>query len=89
MPSISALRVLPAARATALVRTFHRWVQVAVLFRRWARVAAISMILVSLGYLTAGTALTPWLWLDPLGPFVKVIPGAMLAMLLIPLLENR
>ncbi len=61
----------------------------AVLVRKWARPACLGMIALSLGYLGAGTVLTPELWADPLGPFVKVIPGILLAAAIHALLEPR
>ena len=62
---------------------------VAVLLRRWAKTACLGMIAVSLIYLGAATVFTPGLWLDPLGPLVKVIPGAMLAAVALILLDER
>lgn len=61
----------------------------AVLFRRWARRACLGMIALSLGYLAAGTLVAPDLWLDPLGPLVKVIPAILLAATAHAMLEPR
>jgi hypothetical protein len=61
----------------------------AVLVRTWARAACLGMIALSLGYLAAGTLVTPELWADPLGPFVKVIPAILLAGIAHALLEPR
>ncbi|MEO1111841.1 MAG: DoxX-like family protein, partial [Pseudomonadota bacterium] len=61
----------------------------AVLFRRWTRAACFGMIAVSFGYLGAGTLLTPHLWLDPLGVFVKVLPAIVLALVVALVLEDR
>ena len=61
----------------------------AILFRRHARRACGGMIAVSLGYLAAGTVLTPDIWADPLGPFVKVLPGITLAAMVMALLDDR
>ena len=47
------------------------------------------MVAVSAGYLAAGTLLTPGLWLDPLGPFVKVVPAALAAVVAAAVLEER
>jgi uncharacterized membrane protein YkgB len=44
------------------------------LIRKAMPVAALSGIIVALGYLIAGTLWTPDLWLDPLGSFTKDIP---------------
>lgn len=60
-----------------------------VLVRRTARSACWGMVLVSAGYLAAASAVLPGLWLDPLGPLVKVVPGMMLALLALPLLAKR
>ncbi|AXI41954.1 SDR family oxidoreductase [Sulfitobacter sp. SK011] len=61
----------------------------AILFRRYARRACGAMIAVSLGYLAAGTLLTPDIWVDPLGPFVKVLPGIVLAGMVMALMDDR
>lgn len=62
---------------------------IAILVRPVARMACIGMVATSLAYLAAGTLLTPGLWLDPLGPFVKVVPAMMLAVAAAALLEER
>lgn len=60
-----------------------------VLHRRWTRAACLGMVAVSLAYLGFGTLLTPALWADPLGPFVKIFPSAVLALMVSLLLEER
>ena len=62
---------------------------VGLLFRKWTVRAALSSIVVSAGYLAAGTWLTPELWADPLGPFVKVFPAMALSLAVAALLEER
>lgn len=62
---------------------------IGVLFRRWTRAACLGMVAVSFGYLGAGTLLTPHLWLDPLGVFVKVLPAVILALVVSLVLEER
>jgi hypothetical protein len=61
----------------------------AILWRAAAQWACLGMVAVSLGYLGAGTLMTPDLWADPLGPFVKVLPGIVLALTGYILLEER
>jgi len=61
----------------------------AILYRPWARRACFAMIAVTLAYLSAGTVLTPELWLDPFGAFVKAIPAATLAWVASLVLEER
>lgn len=59
------------------------------LWRPRAQVAALGMAAASLAYLLLGTAFTPGLWADPLGPLLKILPGGGLALLAVPLLDNR
>jgi len=60
-----------------------------VLIRPTARGACIGMIVVSCGYLTGAILFAPDLWLDPLGPLVKVLPSIGLALLVYGMLEER
>jgi len=53
------------------------------------RIAVLGMTATTLAYLAAGTVLTPELWLDPLGPLVKTIPGAMLALVALAIAYER
>jgi uncharacterized protein YbjT (DUF2867 family) len=59
------------------------------LWRKWVRRTAWASIFVSAAYLAAGTWLTPELWADPLGPFVKVLPAMALALAVAALVEER
>jgi len=60
-----------------------------VLVRRWTRAASLGMLAVCGAYLLFGTLLATDLWADPLGPFVKVLPAAMLALVVALLMERR
>lgn len=60
-----------------------------VLLRPATRWAMAGMIAVTLAYLCAGTIWTPYLWADPLGPLVKSIPAALLALVGMQLVETR
>jgi hypothetical protein len=62
---------------------------VALLWRPWARAAALGMIAITAAYLIAGSIFAPELWADPLGPLVKPIPAALLALACAALLEER
>ncbi|MDP1632094.1 MAG: SDR family oxidoreductase [Caulobacter sp.] len=48
--------------------------------RRWSRAAAIGMALTACSYLLAGALSAPLLWLDPLGPLLKIPPIILLAL---------
>jgi uncharacterized protein YbjT (DUF2867 family) len=61
----------------------------AILWRATARISAVAMIGLSVCYLSGSLASAPDLWLDPLGPMVKVIPGIMLAAIVALILEER
>lgn len=60
-----------------------------ILIRRFARAAVWGMILTTLGYLFGSLALAPDLWLDPLGPMMKVLPTIPLTLIAIVMLEDR
>ncbi|MBZ6077939.1 SDR family oxidoreductase [Microvirga puerhi] len=62
---------------------------VLLLIRRFHRVAALGMIATSLMYLALATIVTPDLWLDPLGPLVKSIPAAVLALVALAIADER
>lgn len=61
----------------------------AILVRPLARRACLGMVATSFAYLLAGTLLTPGLWLDPLGPLVKVLPATLLALIAMAVMEER
>lgn len=46
----------------------------ALLVRRWTAGVAVFMALSTVGYLIGASIFAPQLWLDPLGPWLKVIP---------------
>ncbi|CAN1509815.1 COG0702 Predicted nucleoside-diphosphate-sugar epimerases [Caulobacteraceae bacterium] len=48
--------------------------------RRFSGRAAIGMALLGAAYLVAGTVSAPQLWLDPLGPWLKILPVIALAL---------
>ncbi len=61
----------------------------AILWRPWCSRAALGMIAVSCGYLAGGSLFAPDLWLDPLGPLVKVLPSIVLAAIVRLGVEDR
>ena len=58
-------------------------------FRRTARLGCLGMIAVTAAYLAAASLWLPDLWLDPLGPLVKSVPAAMLALAVLALMDER
>jgi len=61
----------------------------AVLVRRLHTTALAGMILVTTLYLVAGSVIAPDLWLEPLGAFVKTVPAAVLALVLLAVSGER
>lgn len=57
--------------------------------RKFAKTACIAAIAVSGVYLVSSTVVVPSLWLDPLGPLAKVLPGMVLALAARAALEER
>ena len=62
---------------------------VGIAIRRWSRPALAASILVSLAYLAAASWFSPGLWLDPLGPLVKVVPAMILSLTALTIFEER
>jgi uncharacterized protein YbjT (DUF2867 family) len=60
-----------------------------VVVRRAAPTALRGMITVTLGYLAAATIWLPALWSDPLGPLVKSVPAALLALAALAMMDER
>lgn len=61
----------------------------ALLWRPWAQKACLGMVAVSAIYLGLGSLITPGMWLDPLGPMIKIGPAIGLALVTWALLEER
>ena len=86
------LPFLPPAAATALTLAtcaLDVALGVAVVIRRFSRRAMQGMLLVTASYLLGATILEPSLWLDPLGPLVKVLPSIVLTLVALATLEER
>jgi uncharacterized protein YbjT (DUF2867 family) len=62
---------------------------VAIAFRRTCRLALRAGIGLSLGYLLAAVVFVPELWIDPLGPLLKVPPLIVLMAFALAILEDR
>lgn len=57
--------------------------------RRTARRALIAAIAISVFYMVAGTFVLPRLWLDPIGPMLKIWPIIVLNLVALAILEDR
>ncbi|NYD80649.1 hypothetical protein HD884_000690 [Ochrobactrum intermedium] len=60
-----------------------------ILWRSVTRMATVGMIVLSACYLFGGLVVAPDLWLDPLGPMIKVVPAIVLAAIVAMMLEVR
>jgi hypothetical protein len=61
----------------------------AVVFHRSMPWAALGMVATTAVYLLAGSVIAPDLWNDPLGPYVKTVPAAVLALIVWAVAEER
>jgi uncharacterized protein YbjT (DUF2867 family) len=61
----------------------------AVCVRRFARRALQLMLLLSLAYLLIGTVAMSQLWLDQLGPYVKIVPVMLASLFTLAILDER
>lgn len=57
--------------------------------RRFSRLALYGALAISILYLIAGTVLLPGLWLDPLGPMMKIWPIMALNLTALAILSDR
>jgi uncharacterized protein YbjT (DUF2867 family) len=62
---------------------------IGIAFRRSARPALYAALVLSLAYVVIGTILVPRLWIDPLGPMLKIWPVLALNLVAIAILEDR
>ncbi|WP_299150173.1 SDR family oxidoreductase [uncultured Tateyamaria sp.] len=62
---------------------------IAFAFRKYAYAACWAAVGVSVFYLVASTFTVPSLWIDPLGPLVKVVPAIVLALVARAVLDTR
>ena len=61
----------------------------AILWRPWAARVCIVQFAVGLFYLIAASFTVPELWLDPLGPLIKILPAMTLSLVAWPMLQSR
>ena len=62
---------------------------VGIAIRRTARRALFAAIAISVFYMVAGTFVLPRLWLDPIGPMLKIWPIIVLNLVALAILEDR
>jgi uncharacterized protein YbjT (DUF2867 family) len=64
-------------------------VGIGIAIRRTARPALYAAIALSLFYMVTGTALMPSLWIDPIGPMLKIVPILVLQLVALAMLDGR
>ena len=62
---------------------------IGIAIRRSARVALYVALAISLFYVIAGTIILPRLWIDPLGPMVKICPIMVMTLVALAILKDR
>jgi hypothetical protein len=68
---------------------FDYFLGLALLVRPAARYALYTMIVGTGFYLLIGTLLLPQLWLDPLGPYLKIVPLLIATLFTLAILDER
>jgi hypothetical protein len=58
-------------------------------FRKSARLGLYAAFGISVGYAVIGTILVPRLWIDPLGPMLKIAPVMVFNLVALAILEDR
>jgi hypothetical protein len=62
---------------------------VGIAFRRTARGALGAAVAISLFYMIAGSFVLPRLWLDPVGPMLKIFPIIALNLVALAIVDDR
>ena len=62
---------------------------IGIAFRRTAKRALYAALALSLAYVIIGTALVPRLWIDPIGPLLKIWPIMVLILVAIAICKDR
>ncbi len=57
--------------------------------RRTTRLALLGMLAASFGYVAESVVMAPYLWSDPLGPMLKVLPAIALTLLCLAMVDER
>ena len=57
--------------------------------RRFTRPVLLLMLAVTPFYLLIGTLLAPHLWLDPLGPLLKIVPALLATAFTLAIVDER
>lgn len=86
LPFMSQMTATSLTVATCFLDIF---LGIAVLIKPLSRKALIGMLLVTASYLVGGSLLEPSLWLDPLGPLVKVLPSIVLTVTALAIFDER
>ena len=62
---------------------------IGIAIRRSAQFALYAALAISVFYVIAGTILLPRLWIDPLGPMVKIVPIMVLTLVALAIFKDR
>ena len=62
---------------------------IGIAIRRSAQFALSAALAISVFYVIAGTIILPRLWIDPLGPMVKIVPIMVLTLVALAILKDR
>jgi uncharacterized protein YbjT (DUF2867 family) len=79
----------PAAWIVSLSSLLDVVLGLALCVRRLARLALLAMLAVSAIYVIVGSIAAPQLWLDPLGPYVKILPPLVATAFALAIIDER
>jgi uncharacterized protein YbjT (DUF2867 family) len=65
------------------------FIGILIAFRRTARFGLYAAFGISVAYTLIGTLLVPWMWLDPLGPMLKIGPIMVFNLVALAILDDR
>lgn len=81
-PAVGNLAIIGGALSDILIG-------IAIAMRRHAKAGLIAALAISIIYIVLGTYLVPRLWVDPLGPMMKIWPVLALNLILLAIVEER
>jgi hypothetical protein len=68
---------------------FDYFLGLGLLLKPAARVVLHIMLAATALYLVAGTVLAPQLWIDPLGPYLKIVPVILATLFTLAIIDER
>jgi hypothetical protein len=68
---------------------YDYFIGLGLLLRPVARIVLHIMLWTTILYLVAGSVLAPQLWIDPLGPYLKIVPVLIATLFTLAIIDDR